>query len=93
MKAINLLRRSSGVFDNTWNTVSRYADPALHGALGLAHSQGWEPPEIEFTPSGLTMNLEAVWPRRRIAITLEQPTPLLRNWKIFDISKFIQVML
>jgi hypothetical protein len=93
MKAINLLRRGSGVFDGTWDSIFKFADPALYGALGLAKSQGWEPPEIEFDQSGLTGHLEAAWPKMRIAITLEQPTPSLRGWKLFDISKFVEVHL
>lgn len=93
MKVINLLRRGSGVFDGTWDSVFKFSDPALHGALGLAKSQGWEPPEIEFAAPGLTEHLEAAWPRRNIAITLEQPAPTLRGWKLFDISKFVEIHL
>jgi 5-methylcytosine-specific restriction endonuclease McrA len=93
MKAINLLRRNSGVFNNTWESVSRFSDPAIHGALGIAKSKGWEPPEIESTPPGLTISLEAAWPQRRIAITLDQPMPSLSNWRFFDISKFVEIML
>jgi hypothetical protein len=93
MKAINLLRRSSGVFDSTWTSVAKFADPALHGPLGMAKSKGWEPPEIEYAPPGLAIPLEAAWPSRRIAITLDQPTPSLRGWRFFDISKFVEIML
>jgi hypothetical protein len=93
MKAINLKRRNSGVFDGTWNSVARFADPALHGALGMAKSQGWEPPEIEFAPPGMATHLDAAWPQRRIAITLEQPAPSLQGWKFFNIAEFVEVVL
>lgn len=93
MKAINLKRRNSGVFDGTWDSVTRFADPALHGALGMAKSLGWEAPEIEFAPTGLPKNLEAAWPKRRIAITLDQEKPLLHGWQFFDIAKFVEFVL
>jgi hypothetical protein len=59
----------------------------------MAKSQGWEPPEIEFAPPGMATHLDAAWPQRRIAITLEQPAPSLQGWKFFNIAEFVEVVL
>ncbi len=92
MKAINRLRCSAGIFDGTWNAVMRYADPALHGALGLARSQGWAVPEIEHEVSGLPRHVEAAWPEQRIAISLEHPAPSAPGWRLVDLHGFASMM-
>jgi len=88
MKSINRMRRDSGVFDGTWESVMRFADPAIQGALGLARNQGWDVPEIEHQVTGLERHAEAAWPKQRIGLTLEHPTPSVRGWRVVDLFGF-----
>lgn len=86
MKLLNQLRRAAGIFDGNWTNVMKYADPALHGVLGMAQSAGWEPPIIEFAQQGTSVIAEAAWPRRRLAISLDYPLPEIYAWRLIDLA-------
>ncbi|MBH9553956.1 HNH endonuclease signature motif containing protein [Inhella gelatinilytica] len=91
MKTINRMRRDAGVFDGSWESVMRFADPAIQGALGMARNQGWEAPEIEHQVPGTDRQVEAAWPSRRMGITLEHPTPSAHGWRIVDLFGFANI--
>lgn len=88
MKVINRQRSISGIFDGTWEAVMRFADPALYGALGLARAHGWIVPEIEYEIPGLENRFEVSWPRQRIAISLDHPSPKVNGWRVVDLYGF-----
>lgn len=86
MKFFNELRRAAGLFDGQWDTAFKFADPALHGPLGMARNAKWECPEIAFEIPGTSMVTEVAWPRRRLAITLERPLPVVAGWRVIDLA-------
>ena len=86
MKFFNELRRAAGLFDGSWETALKFADPALHGSIGMAHSADWECPEIAYEIPGTGTVAEVAWPRRRLAITLEHPRPSVAGWRVIDLA-------
>lgn len=82
------VRRAAGVFDGNWDAVMRFADPAIHGVLGLAQNAGWEAPEVEHVIPPLDAPVEAAWPARRLAISLDFPLPAVNGWEVVDLVRF-----
>lgn len=88
MKTINILRVEQGVFTRDWKLAMSYADPALHGVLGILQKKAWDAPQLEHKLPGLNNTLEAAWPERRYAIALSSidssPPP---SWTIHTLQE------
>lgn len=70
MKTINTLRVQQGVFTRNWKLAMSYADPALHGVMGILQRKGWDAPQLEYKLPGINTALEVAWPERDYAIAL-----------------------
>jgi len=70
MKTINGLRVSQGIVAIDWKAVMTFADPSLHGIIGILHRKGWDAPRLEYTLPNMAHALEVAWPERNYAITL-----------------------
>ena len=86
MKIINSLRVEQGLFHGGWSQVLRNADPACHGALGLAQTAGWPAPLVEYVVNPDYPALEIAWPTKKLAISLESGTPGYEGWRVMDIA-------
>ena len=85
MRKINQLRKQDGLIHRDWNSVLKYADPALRGVLGLAKAHDYAPPEIEYE-LGNGLQVEIAWPAVKMAITLSAIRQLPSGWKVMSLK-------
>ncbi|MFK0570695.1 HNH endonuclease [Endozoicomonas sp.] len=96
IQLINRLRREQGIITSnlSWDDVFRYADPAIHGPLSHARSQGYAPPMVSFELSDSQANvigeLGAAWPDRMYGIYINNPPSKLHGWVFHSILEALE---
>lgn len=78
-KTINTLRVKQELVPRDWPSVMAYADPALHGILGVLKYHSWPVPLLEFLPPGMGTAVELAWPEQSYAISLSSLDARLDN--------------
>lgn len=87
MQLLTELRKVQGIIpQNTdWQTVLRYADPALLGELNYLHRNNYIAPEIGVKVNGTVLDI--AWPDQRLGITLQKKA--VPGWEIAEAGSYL----
>jgi hypothetical protein len=89
--AINGLRREQGLLNDSWDGVLSQSDPAIHGALILAKSEGLAPPKLGYSfrnsTSEIDQFVDAAWTEKKLGIVVRpEIIDVPPGWTIKSIS-------
>lgn len=91
MQIITKLRREQNINLDNWESALNLADPALNGILRKLQAKKYEPPELglTITDKGKTVEADAAWPARKLAITIHKTNKSIPGWKIVQPGSFL----
>ena len=98
IEKINALRREQGLMKqlNSWDTVFKFADPALHGLLNLVQQKGFQEPEVGYelrSEQGELTTLDVAWPNfylgSGLGVSLGEKESLA-GWEVLDLKEALE---